>query len=133
MRALGEKQETTINAQLVGVSPSDPPRVSLVIYASGRNGTKRRFTRQVSIPDSTLFARLKQEASTGDYLCATVVSEYRETGSITYLTDFSQVPDVEKVVSTSKNGTANSVSNIVRNDTTQITLHAEQNKILERR
>ena len=129
MESLAAKQETTINAQFVGVTPGDPPRVNLVIHATGRNGTRRRLTRQVSIPDSTLFARLKHEASAGDYLRATVVSEYRETGSVTYLTDFSQVPDVETMVSVSKNGTVGSVSNDVAQITiTQVILPSAQDQ-----
>lgn len=121
MKSSAARQETTINAQLVGVLPGDPPKLNLVIHASGRNGTKRRLTRQILIPDSALFARLKQEASAGDYLRATVVSEYHETGSVTYLTDFSQVPDAEAVAPVPKNGTVSSVSNIVLDDVTQIT------------
>ena len=127
MELLAARQETAINAQLAGVLPGDPPKMNLVIHATGRNGTKRRLTRQVSILDHSLFARLKQEASTGDYLHATVVSEYRETGSVTYLTDFNltdpkQAPDVETVVSVPKNGTVGSVSNSGRDDIRQITL-----------
>ena len=121
MESLAARQETTINAQLVGILPGDPPRVNLVIHATGRNGTKRRFTRQVSIPDSTLFARLKQEASAGDYLCATVVSEYHETGSVSYLTDFKRVLNVE-TASVPKNGAVN----IVRDDIRQIASHPAQ-------
>ncbi len=112
MEAYAERRETTINAQLVGILLGDPPRVNLVTHASGRNGTKRHFTRQVSIPDSNLFVRLKQEASVGDSLRVTVVSEYREAGSITYLTDFKKASDVEQEP-TVKNGTINIVPNAI--------------------
>jgi hypothetical protein len=122
MESSAAKRETTINAQLVGVLPGDLPKVNLLIHASGRNGTKRHFTRQVSIPDSALFARLKQESGVGDYLRATVVSEYRETGSVTYLTDFSQVPDVELTPIVRKRAVDTAPSDVVQITTTQTTL-----------
>jgi len=121
MEAFAERRETTINAQLVGILPGDPPRVNLVTHASGRNGTKRHFTRQFSIPDGNLFVRLKQEVNVGDFLRVTVVSEYRETGSITYLTDFKKAPDVKQETAV-KNGTIN----IVQNDVTHIAVPPAQ-------
>lgn len=83
-----EREEATTTSRLVGILPGDPPRLNLVDHASGRDGVKRHFTQQVPVLDKDLFSRLQREVVVGDYIRSTVVNEYRETGSIAYLSDF---------------------------------------------
>ena len=104
MEVFTERRETTINARLVSILPGNPPRINWVTNASGRNGAKRHFTRQVSILDGDLSARLRQEASVGDSLRVTVASECCETGSVTYLIAFKRVLDVEQEMTVSNRG-----------------------------
>ncbi len=93
-----KKEEITTTSQLVGTLPGDPPRVNLVDFATGRNGVKRHFTRQVPVLDKKLFARLQGEVAMGEHIRATVMSEYRETGSIVYLTNFQKANDTASSV-----------------------------------
>ena len=60
----------------------------------------------------------------GGSLLVTVISECRETGSVTYLTDFKKAPDVEQETA-AKNGTINNV----QNEITEITVtHKKHDK-----
>ncbi len=96
-----EREEATTVSQLVGILPGTPPRVNLVDYGTGRNGIKRHMTQQVPILDDTLFAKLEAEVNIGDYIRATTVNEYTESGSKVYLAEFQKIND------TSANGTKN--------------------------
>ncbi len=96
-----EREESTTVSQLVGILPGTPPRVNLVDYGTGRNGIKRHMTQQVPILDDTLFAKLEAEVNIGDYIRATTVNEYTESGSKVYLAEFQKIND------TSANGTKN--------------------------
>ena len=98
-----EKEEVTTTSQLVGIIPGDPPRLNLVDHASGRDGVKRHFTRQTPVRDEKLFAELTREVSIGDHFRATIVNEYRETGILTYLSDFNKLPPA-KQEAPAKNG-----------------------------
>ena len=86
-----EKEEATTTSQLVGILPGSPPKINLVDYGTGRNGIKRHVTQQVPVLDSDLFAKLEAEVNVGDYIRATTVNEYTETGSKVYLAQFQKV------------------------------------------
>ena len=51
-------------------------------------GSKRLFTQKVPVLDAELFQRLQVEAQKGDPIEVTVVTEWRDDHSITYLSDF---------------------------------------------
>lgn len=92
MEPFVEKEEVTTTSKLVGVLPGNPPRLTLVDYASGRNGVKRHMTQQVPVLDADLFARLQAEVNIGEQIRATTINEYTESGSKVYLADFKKMP-----------------------------------------
>ena len=104
-----------------------PPTLTCVHSGRDTRGIRRDFVQQVPVQDADLAHRVLLELHQGDRAQITVVNKWYEDRCDTYLFDFKRVPDVETVVSIPKNGAASSVSNIVRDDITQITLLPEQN------
>lgn len=119
MEAFLEREEAITTSQLVGILPGDPPMVNLVDYASGRNGAKRHIARQVPVPNGDLFARLQREVNVGDYIRASIVNEYRETGSLVYLANFQNVS--EAAVNAVVPGTNGSLT---YDEITEVTAHS---------
>jgi len=115
-----EREEATTTSRLIGILPGDPPRLNLVDYASGRDGVKRHMTRQVPVPNENLFARLGREVNVGDYIRATVVSEYRETGSIAYLSDFQKADG--PFISAARNGNGSHAHSAI----TEVAVHPKR-------
>jgi len=97
-----EKEEVTTTSKLVGILPGNPPRLTLVDYASGRNGVKRHMTQQVPVLDADLFMKLQAEVKIGEQIRATTINEYTEAGSKVYLTNFQKVDDT---IANGTNGT----------------------------
>lgn len=94
MQPFSKKEEVTTTSKLVGVLPGDPLKVNLVTHATGRDGSKRHFTRQVPVLDSYLSARFTAEVNVGDYVQVTTMNEYTEAGSKVYLTKFHKVENI---------------------------------------
>ena len=94
MESFSEKEEVTTTSRLAGILPGDPPRLNLVDYASGRNGVKRHVTQQVPVFDADLFTRLQAEVAIGEYIRATTINEYTESGSKVYLAGFEKINDI---------------------------------------
>ena len=112
MEPFVEKEEATTTSQLAGILSGDPPKVNLVNYGAGRNGVKRHLTQQVPVLDQNLFARLQREVKVGDHIRATVINEYRETGSVVYLADFHK--SNEAVPSNiTQNGKGSLITNVI--------------------
>lgn len=99
MQPFLKKEEITTTSKLVGVVPGEPLKVNLVTDTTGRDGSKRHFTRQVPVLDKYLSARFTAEVNVGDYVKITTMNEYTESGSKVYLTKF------QKVDNTTANGT----------------------------
>ena len=88
-----ETEEVTTTSRLAGILPGNPPRLNLVDCTTGRNGTKRHMTQQVPVLDEKLFVRLQAEVKIGDYIRATTINEFTETGSRAYLAGFQKISD----------------------------------------
>lgn len=112
-----EKEEATTTSKVVGITPGDPPRITLVDHVPGPRGVMRHFTQQVPIRDATLFQRLRVEVRTGDEIRATVVNEYSDLGSVTYLAGFTRVTDAGPQIVV-KSGAAD----MSRSDITQVAI-----------
>lgn len=94
MQPFLKKEEITTTAKVVGMLPGDPLKLNLVSYTTGRDGSKRHFTRQVPVVDKDLSAKLMSEVNVGDYVQVTTMNEYTEMGSRVYLADFHKVDNI---------------------------------------
>jgi len=81
---------STAEVVVGGVSLGEHPSITVIYDTVGRGGASRRFVRQLSIADPSLFRRLKADVSQGDNIEVTVTTDWYDTGSITVLEDFNK-------------------------------------------
>ncbi len=105
-----------------GLSPGEHPSITVVYDTVGKGGAARRFVRQISVSNPSLFQRLEKGVVKGDQIEVTTVTDWYDTGSITVVEDFrvSAGPDSEMLVN-------NGGVNIVHNDIREITFPPAKN------
>ena len=84
---------TRSTAQVVvgGVSPGEHPSVTVIYATAGKGGVARRFVRQLSVSDASLFHRLESEVTKGNQIRVAVTTDWYDTGSVTLLEGFEAV------------------------------------------